>query len=299
MPNNYLLLELDVKNNSENIRIVATEDFKIKNKKNGNYLTENEKEDFPPSSKSNMYIDLARLRPGNGNTVPGEQLKLTAEFSVHCAKENSMFNVVSTCSYGNTVDNVKVQNIWSEHEKRLESEQQTKANIEMQKKEFYLLDAQRYYIEDSFDFCIQTVGVYENKAITIKKACKVLIEKLETMITNIDADIIPIRPGEVTMTNCYDIILENEDYTMGKMLEFILYDTYYEKDKVLSFCGFKKFHPHDEESIIRLAYLKNADKSLIRNNLTVLVIKEKKFIRVFIKCFKNIYNLYGSRKGFC
>lgn len=284
LPNNYLL-ELDVKNNSENIRIVTTEDFKIKNKKNGNYLTENEKRKiFPPSNKSNMYIDLARLRPGNGNTVPGEQLKLTAEFSVHCAKENSMFNVVSTCSYGNTVDNVKVQDIWSEHEKRLESEQQTKANIEMQKKNFYLLDAQRYYIEDSFDFCIQTVGVYENKAI-IKKACKVLIEKLETMITNIDADIIPIRPGEVTMNNCYDIILENEDYTMGKMLEFILYDTYYEKDKVLSFCGFKKFHPHDEESIIRLAYYKNADKSLIRNNLTAACNKGKEIYTKIYKMF--------------
>ena len=80
------------------------------------------------------------------------------------------------------------------------------------------------------------------------------------MVTNIDADIIPIRPGEVTMSNCYDIILENEDYTIGKMLEFILYDTYYENEKTLSFCGFKKFHPHDEESIIRLAYHKNGDK---------------------------------------
>ena len=54
-----------------------------------------------------MYIDLARLRPGNGPTITGEQLKLTSEFSVHAAKENSMFNVVSTCSYGNTVDTIK------------------------------------------------------------------------------------------------------------------------------------------------------------------------------------------------
>lgn len=267
LPNNYLL-ELDMKNDSENIIIVTTEHFKIKNKKNGNYLTDNEKRKiFPPCPKTNMYIDLARLRPGNGPTVPGEHLKLTADFSVHCAKENSMFNVVSTCSYGNTVDTSKVQDIWNEYEKQLESEQQSKKSIEIQKKNFYLLDAQRYYIDDSFDFCIQTVGVYENKEI-VKTACKVLIEKLENMIINIDADIIPIRPGEVTMPNCYDIILENEDYTIGKMLEFILYDTYYENEKTLSFCGFKKFHPHDEESIIRLAYHKNGDKSMVRNYLT-------------------------------
>lgn len=284
LPNNYLL-ELDVKNDSDNIIIVTTEDIKIKNKKNGNYLTDNEKRKiFPPCSKSNMYIDLLRLRPGNGPTVVGEQIKLTAEFSVHCAKENSMFNVVSTCSYGNTVDSIKANDIWNEYEKKLQSEQQTKKSIEMQKKNFYLLDAQRYYLDDSFDFCVQTIGVYENKDI-IKKACKVLIEKLETMITNIDADIIPIRPGEVTMPNCYDIILENEDYTIGKMLEFILYDTYYQGDKQLSFCGFKKFHPHDEESIIRVAYHKNGDKSLVRNNLTAACNKGKEIYTKIYKMF--------------
>ena len=119
----------------------------------------------------------------------------------------------------------------------------------MQKKNFYLLDAQRYYLEDSFDFCIESVGVFENKEI-VKMGCQVLIDKLETMIVNIEADIIPIRPSEVTMENSYDVILENEDYTLGKMLEYVLYTSYFENEKILSFCGFKKFHPHDEESII-------------------------------------------------
>ena len=120
LPNNYIM-ELDVKNETESIRIVTTQDFKIKNKKNGNYLTENEKNKiFPPCDKTNMYIDLARLRPGNGPTITGEQLKLTSEFSVHTAKENSMFNVVSTCSYGNTVDTIKAKQVWDDYEKRME-----------------------------------------------------------------------------------------------------------------------------------------------------------------------------------
>ena len=50
-----------------------------------------------------MFIDFARVRPAMGD-VPGEELILNAEFSVHTAKENSMFNVASICSYGNTVD---------------------------------------------------------------------------------------------------------------------------------------------------------------------------------------------------
>jgi DNA-directed RNA polymerase subunit L len=284
LPNNYML-ELDVKNKSESNRIVTTQDFKIKNKKNGNYLTENEKTKiFPPCPKTNMFIDVARLRPGNGPTILGEQLKLTAEFSVHTAKENSMFNVVSTCSYGNTVDSIKAKGIWDDYEKKLESEQHSKKSIEMQKKNFYLLDAQRYYLDDSFDFLIQTIGVYDNKEI-VKKACKVLIDKLENMITNIEADIIPIRPSEVTMNNSYDIILENEDYTIGKMLEFILYDTYYQGAKILSFCGFKKFHPHDDESIIRIAYNKNGDKQMVRNHLTDVCNKGKEIYTKIYKMF--------------
>ena len=31
-------------------------------------------------------------------------------------------------------------------------------------------------------------------------------------------------------------------------------DTDYEGDETLSYCGFKKFHPHDTHSIIRLAF---------------------------------------------
>ncbi len=284
LPNNYIL-ELDEKNETENMKIVTTEHFKIKNKKNGNYLTKNElRKIFPPCPKTNMYIDFARLRPSLGQTIPGEQIKLTAEFSIHSPKENSMYNVVSTCSYGNTIDNVKVKEVWSEYEKKLESEQHTKSDIEMQKKNFYLLDAQRYYLEDSFDFCLESVGVFENKEI-IKMGCQVLIDKLDTMIVNIEADIIPIRPSEVTMENSYDVILENEDYTLGKMLEYVLYTSYFENEKILSFCGFKKFHPHDEESIIRLAYIKKGDKNTVRNHVTEACKKSKEIYTKINKMF--------------
>jgi hypothetical protein len=54
------------------------------------------------------------------------------------------------------------------------------------------LDAQRSFIKDSFDFVIQTVGVYENKVI-VKKACVVLQNKLVELVQNIDSDIVPIK----------------------------------------------------------------------------------------------------------
>jgi hypothetical protein len=54
---------------------------------------------------------------------------------------------------------------------------------------------------------------------------------------------------------------------MGKILEYILYDTYYEGDKSLTFCGFKKFHPHNPNSTIRVAFVQKADKNVVRQYL--------------------------------
>ena len=283
LPNNYVL-ECDVQNETDTMMMVTTEDFKIKNKTNGNYLTKEEmKKIFPPSSKTNMYIDFARLNAGT-DTVPGEHIKLSAEFSVHTAKENSMFNVVSTCSYGNTIDLSRVDEMWKEQEKILSSEQVSKTDIEMQKRNFYLLDAQRYYTEDSFDFCIETLGIYENTKL-VKMGCAILVEKMENMVKSIDSDLIPIRLSEVTMDNSFDIVLEEEDYTVGKLLEFILYNNYYENEKIFSFCGFKKFHPHDDESIIRIAYKKPSDKNMVRMHLNAACVVAKEIFQKIGKMF--------------
>ena len=48
--------------------------------------------------------------------------------------------------------------------------------ISFQEKNFRILDAQRYYIEDSFDFVVQSVGVYDNKDI-MKTGAKILYNK--------------------------------------------------------------------------------------------------------------------------
>jgi len=266
LPGAYIL-DLDIQNNTEEMIIVTTENFRIKNKVNGNYLSKDEvRRIFPPNQKTQSFIDFARIRPKIGDNIPGEHLKLTAEFSVHTANDNSMFNVVSKCSYGNSPDMKKIDEIWEEQEKKLRSEQISVDEIEFEKKNFYLLDAQRHFINDSFDFVVQSVGVYENREI-IQKACKVLHDKIVSMIQLIDSDGIVINNSESTMDYCFDIILENEDYTLGKVLEYILYEKYYMGEKILTYCGFKKFHPHNLDSTIRVAYASNADKRMVAQHL--------------------------------
>jgi DNA-directed RNA polymerase II subunit RPB3 len=270
LPGKYSL-ELDLQNETDNMILVTTEHFRIKNKSNDNYLTKDEmRKIFPPHPKINTYIDFARLRPRIGDSIPGEHLKLTAEFSIRTAKDNSMYNVVCKCAYGNTVDAEKAQMAWQDQEDKLkQSEGVTKEDIQFQKENFYALDAQRHFIPDSFDFVLQTIGIYTNVEI-MNKACVILQDRLASFIQSLDSDIIPILHSETTMDNCYDIVLENEDYTLGKVLEYLLYEKYYVQEKIFTFCGFKKFHPHNDDSTIRIAYENSTDKHMVAQHLRIV-----------------------------
>ena len=268
LPDKYIL-EVDVNNDTDSIIYVTTENFRIRNKTNDNYLTEAETQRiFPPCPSTNYYIDFARLRPRIGDSIPGEQLKLTCDFSVSNAKVNSMFNVVSKCTYSNTIDHENVDRMWESVYSKLIEENTSAHEIEFQKKNFKILDAQRIFIPDSFDFTIQTLGVYENIEI-VKMACGVLKSKLDGLIDAINSDMLLINKSESTIEHSYDIILENEDYTIGKVLEYILYEKYYMTEQNMSYCGFKKMHPHDTDSIIRVAYFENLDKNMVREHLRV------------------------------
>ena len=284
LPGKYIL-EVDVTNDTDNTIFVTTEHFKIKNKESGNYLTREETmKIYPPNTKTNSYIDFARLRPKISDSIPGESLKLSSEFSISNARDNSSFNVVSKCSYGNTLDLVKVNKLWDEREPQLRSQEATMADIEFQKKNFYILDAQRSFVPDSFDFVIRTIGFYENRDI-VKFAAEILTKKFDEMITQIDSGTVNINLSETTVENCYDIILENEDYTIGKIIEFILYDRFYIGDKTLTFCGFKKFHPHDANGTVRIAFAQVADLNMVKQHLKVACSEAKAFYKTVNRLF--------------
>jgi DNA-directed RNA polymerase subunit L len=77
--------------------------------------------------------------------------------------------------------------------------------------------------------------------------------------------------------------LKNEDYTIGKVIEIMLYDKFFEN--TLTFCGFKKMHPHDNDSIIRVAYKSPVDKSVIKNHLMECIVNAQDIYRNIKKQF--------------
>jgi len=195
-----------------------------------------------------------------------------------------MFNVVSTCSYGFTQDGEAIEKELVKKAQEWKDKGLTSEEIKFETKNWRLLDGQRIVKRDSYDFTVQTIGVFTNQEI-IRKACDVLIEKLEATNAAIDTDDLNISPSDNTMKNCYDVILENEDYTIGKAIEYFLYSKFYEGTKSLSYCGFKKMHPHDSDSIIRIAYKEELDKMAVKQNLKECIVDA-------IAVYKNIQNKF-------
>ena len=246
------MIKVDCRNDTNEMKIVTTEDFHVVNKlTNVEFPTSI----FPPSKTTHRFIDFSRLRPKISETIAGEALKLSANFSISNAKDNSMYNVVSKCTYSNTIDSDKVGNKWKEMETEYRAKNLTDEEIKFEKKNFYILDGQRCFIENSFDFIIKGLDIFSNIKI-LKMSCESLIAKFNQLNDDLIVNNVPILRSETTMKNSFDIILVNEDYTIGKVLEYILYSKFYTpKNPTLNFCGFKKFHPHDAKSTIRISFV--------------------------------------------
>lgn len=280
------VIELNKENNTNVIDFVTTEDFKIKNIKLDNYLTDSEvKQIFPPDTITQDYIDIVRLRPKMAENIESEKLVFQAKLDIGTAEEDGAFNVVSTCSYGNTMDAVKIKEAWEVKEEELKVKY-NKEQIEFMKKDWLLLDAKRIFVDDSFDFTIETVGVYSNYKI-VELGCLVLIKSLNKTLDSIKNDSGLIKEANDTMENCYIITIENEDYTIGKIIEFYLYNKYFLEKKQLNFVGFLKKHPHDDNSIIKVSF-----KNLISKDELIYIVEEA--VNYGILLYNNIKTYFSE-----
>jgi DNA-directed RNA polymerase subunit L len=280
-------IEVKVENISNSIMYVTTEDFVIKDIATNKPVSDSKTREIFPPSNTGDYIDFVRLRPKISDDIPGESIHLTCKFSIGNAKEDGMFNVVSTCSYGFTPDSEKIQEVLGRKRADWQQEGKTAAEVDFESKNWELLDALRITKKDSFDFTIQTIGIYSNFDL-LNKACDILISQFNQLNILIETNEIIIKNSQNTMENSFDVILENEDYTIGKAIEYLLYAKFYEGIKSLTYCGYKKMHPHDSDSIIRLAYKENVDVQFIKQNLLECVADA---IQIYKKVKKEILKI--------
>lgn len=262
---NYIM-ELNVSNNTETTMYVTTKEFIVKDLTTGKHLTQDKiHEIFPSNGYTGDYIDFVRLKPRVAEEIQPKTIHLTCEFDIGTSKEDGAYNVVSTCSYGNTIDQATQEAKLQQLKQKWKDEGKKENEISFESENWKLLEGKRIFKKDSFDFIIESIGIYTNIELIVL-SCKIMIDNLQTVDGLIEKDEIEIKLSENTMKNSYDIILDNYDYTVGKVIEYFLNYKFY-KTKMLTYCGFKMLHPHDSYSIIRIAYKDPVEVSTIKGHL--------------------------------
>ena len=234
-----IVVEVKQENTGDTLSYVTTEHFQLVTDEAGLIRDDI----FPINELTSQYIDVIRLLPHISDQIPVAKIHFRCKLKAGTAKQNSNYNVVSTCSYTNTLDAEKIEATLSKKRAEWKEKQLEQAAIELHEADFHALERHRYFLNNSFDFGIKSVGVYSNQQI-MNLCCKYLIETLEAL----KYDILE------TIQNSFEVTLHGEDYTIGKMIEYCLHNALYENSAQLFFCGFVKEHPHDQNSKIKLTY---------------------------------------------
>jgi DNA-directed RNA polymerase subunit L len=276
---NYVM-ELNVQNNTENYIYVTTGDFRVKNKTTARYLTDNELHQiFPKHPITNGHIIFTRLRPKISDAIPGEHIKLTCGFAIAAAEENGAYAAACCSTYGNTVDDAAAHDAWEKLQARYRQDGVDAEEIAFRKKNFDVLDRQRYFVDQSFDFRVESVGVYTPREMC-RIACLLLKTHFDELGRDIEADVVTVVNSKTTM-KAFDFVLEKGDFTIGKVLEYLLYANAFDVPKsqqIVQFCGFRRFHPHDAHTVLRVSYVDaQYDKTFLKRHLNLLCAEASAF----------------------
>lgn len=252
---------LHVKNDKDTIQTVTTEHITIQHIESGELLSDDQtRAIFPPNPITHHFIDIVRLRPTikpiYGETIEGEELHVMCEFEKVTPSLHSAFNVQSTCAYGNTVDTQRQPSELAKKVQEWKQEGKGEDEIAQETKNWYLLEGKRTYIPNSFEFVLETVGVYTNYELVVI-ASTILMQMCDELVEQLTTNTLQITRSSTTLTNGYDITLPSGNSTLGQLITNWLYNTQYQKS--LTFCGYCKFHPHDTHGCIRIAFSSSLD----------------------------------------
>jgi DNA-directed RNA polymerase subunit L len=266
--NNYIL-EVNVENNTDELLIVTTQNFKIKNITTGEYLSDNaHRTIFPPYIDTihgnEHFIQFVRLRPRISSEIPGEKINLTCRFSIGSAKDDSSFNVAGTCSYKRTPDLQAISQELRIKEVEFKEKGLSDREVELEKRNWQLLDGMRIVVPNSFDFIIETIGIYSNERL-VSIACKMINTELKMVEQFIQNGQFQIHSSNNTKPNCFDVYFENYDYTIGNILNQEMYQLFFNSGEIHS-VSVKKLHPHDKHITMEVSIVSNNNpqENLIR-----------------------------------
>ena len=235
-------LTLSKKNDTSHPILVTTADFVVRNE-----AGEEVPGLLPPTEiqldgpMKAYFIEFMRLKPA-------EEFSLKCGICVQTGGQSGQYNAASICSYGCTPDSVLAQEEWDkrpEENKTLED-----------KKNWDLLESKRLVKPNSFEFVLKTCSAYTNRQLVLK-ACEIINDHLAEAVIVYEE-----HSSATNLANCTDVVLRRGDYTIGKLLEYQIFET---KEKSgVTYVTFFKRHPHDTDGILRIAAEGVAVKDIVQ-----------------------------------
>ncbi len=229
------------------IRPVTTADFEVIMTESGAPLAPKARDEvFPANPLTGDHILIARLRPATGGRDSAERLELTATMVWTEGAQGGSATSASTCAYCGTPDTERQPEAWEQAGKPGTFE------------DWVLGAGASVVLPDSFDFTLESIGVYTNRQL-LDIGTTVVTRAFERQ-TEYWGEASAVRPSDSTMRNSFDLTVVGDVYMTGPYIQLLIAAQHCrgEAGERVSYVGFRKMHPHDDTGVLRIAL--NADE---------------------------------------
>ena len=253
---------LNKKNTSADKIYITSEDFEVYEKDDQEKWVLNKEKGntfFRPNKISEDYILICTLKENISSEI--EELHLECFPSISNGLENIHYSPVSKCVLFNRIND----NIYQQKVKEL-TEGKNPSEVEDIVKNFDYLEAERCFLKDEdgepfeFTMSMESIGTFSNNDIFLG-SLKLLMEKIQLFNSNIQEDKLKMTFSNQVDFNAVDVVIPNENHTLGNMFQTYLYKYFMLSEQRLSFVGYDKVHPLDHHIILRISSF-DKDKSL-------------------------------------
>ena len=259
---------------------------------------------LPPDPLSKSYIVICKLRPDPNSEEEGEEVDIECTATISTGTENAHYSPVSKSIFYNAVDQEAAQ---QELQKRLQqlqsskSEAVSKKEIENMTRAFDQFDKYRYFKVDAemepdeFMFEVESIGQMLPTEI-VGKSLSLLISKLLDVKQHL------MQPNsskiKVTLANTvlrsYNVEIDQEDHTLGNLLQSYLYSMYIQHPKPkLTLVSYKCPHPLQKRMVLRVSnsQIEDQDSSELEESSEQRTQNQNQVIQILLEGVEQIITL--------
>ena len=195
----------------------------------------------------------------------GETLKIIMKADKGIGKEHSRYTPTCVSVFTNKIDETKVESAFKEKLAKREDTPSAE-EIKAMARSFRLAEGERHYFVDEngepnvFEFTVESDGRIPPHII-LNNSLFILEKKLNQFRSNLNnEEVITFKNSDCIM-NSFDVFVQDEDYTLGYILQKYMYNLYQNRDpKDIKFVSSNVPHPLENILSFRIALENSVDR---------------------------------------